>query len=322
MAADQSSTNENASNVNSQLAKQSRITARSSIYLSSFTNYARSTAYTLIDLPHTIGRDPMIPPLRLRRIIGQSDNYTTNRATLLKEYCSLTQNSSVLDVGCGCGSLAYSLLRYYNFKGSYDGFDIIEKFISWLKKSYSQYPNFRFKHANIYNHSYNKKGDTLAADFSFPYASNTFDVIFLNSIFTHMLPDDMIHYFSEIHRVLKPNGNCAISYFLLSNNRPSTLSNDPIRERFHDSGKGYFTTNPAYPEDATAYPEDEILALYTQNKLQLTQSIIYGGLQDVIVAQKALDCTPVTAYLHQPSNSSHVLAQRENRLISEDALSQ
>ncbi len=40
--------------------------------------------------------------------------------------------------------------------------------------------------------------------------------VLLTSVFTHMLPQDMDNYLSEVARVLKPDGRCLITYFLLN----------------------------------------------------------------------------------------------------------
>ncbi len=262
----------------------------------------RTTVLNLIDLSSR-QNDRLIPPLRLRRIIGQGEGYMVDRASLLKTFCDLKPTDSILDVGCGCGSLAYSLIRYYNFRGTYEGFDIIKEFTDWLKQNVTpKHPNFHFRHANVYSASYNSTAKIQPFNYKFPYPDNTFDSVFLNSIFSHLLPSSVENYLSEIARVLKPNGKSLVSYFLLSPLRPKALRDNEIRSRFIDSGKGYSTTNVLYPEDAVAYRQEYILSLYKKNGLVLDQPIVYGELQDWIIAKKPLQeltsafCKPVTAH--------------------------
>jgi SAM-dependent methyltransferase len=255
-----------------------------------FNVFIRKTARNLIldikDLPNR--NKPLIPPLKLRRIIGQSDNYMQDRTEPLKKYGNLTPNSAILDVGCGVGSLAYSLISYNNFQGRYEGFEIEKDFTDWLRKNITpKYPNYHFIYADIFNKSYNFSGKILPAEFRFPYDSSTFDIVFLNSIFTHMLPTEMEHYLSEINRVLKPEGRCLISYFLLSKERPKEIVENEIRSRFIDSGKSYWTTNLKFPEDATAYEQEYILCLYEKYKLKLAKPIAYSSYQDWVVATKS-----------------------------------
>lgn len=45
---------------------------------------------------------------------------------------------------------------------------------------------------------------------------SSFDFVFLTSVFTHLLPEDMNNYFSEVVRVLTHARRCLITYFLLT----------------------------------------------------------------------------------------------------------
>lgn len=227
-----------------------------------------------------------MPPLKLRHIIGQDDNFAWDRAWQLIEYCGLKPCDAVLDVGCGVGSMAKSLTRYLNSQGRYEGFDINKEFIDWLQANVTpKYPNFRFQHVDIWNSSYNPKGKVVASKFKFPYESNSFDIVFLGSVFTHMLPRDLENYFSEIARVLKPSGKCLITYFLLTPGR-QTINDHRLRAGFTDTGNGYSVINKAIPEEAVAYKQEYILNLYTKNKLEIIKPMRYGNLQDTIVAKK------------------------------------
>ena len=229
----------------------------------------------------------LIPPLKLRHVIGQDDNFALDRAWQLIEYCGLKPCDAVLDVGCGVGSMARSLVHYLDSQGRYEGFDINKEFIDWLQKNITQkHPNFRFKHVDIWNSNYNAKGKIVASKFKFPYESDSFDVVFLGSVFTHMLPMDLENYLSEITRVLKPNGKSLVTYFLLTPERQN-LTDDKLRTGFMDTGMGYSVTNRAVPEEAVAYKQEYILNLYKKNNLKIIPPIKYGNLQDAIVAKKS-----------------------------------
>jgi len=103
-----------------------------------------------------------------------------------------------------------------------------------------------------------------------------------------MLPGGVENYLSEITRVLKPSGKALISYFLLSPQRPKELKDEEIRSRFIDSGKGYSTTNLQYPEDVVAYRGEYVLDLLGKSDLLLERPIVYGEVQDWIVAKRNL----------------------------------
>src|SRR4029079_302816 len=78
---------------------------------------------------------------------------------------------------------------------------------------------FRFHHADIAGGAYNPSGRLTAGTYRFPFDDRSFDFVFLGSVFTHMLPEDVAHYLREIARVLAPGGTCAASFFLLADER-------------------------------------------------------------------------------------------------------
>src|SRR5205807_8842570 len=104
----------------------------------------------------------------------------------------------MLDVGSGTGRMARPLTRYLK-GGSYEGIDIVARSVQWCQRTYaSRYPNFRFHFADIYNKVYNPDGKHKASEYRLPFETSSFDFFFLTSVFTHMLPQDMEHYLSEV----------------------------------------------------------------------------------------------------------------------------
>ena len=120
----------------------------------------------------------------------------------------------MLDIGCGIGRMAVPLTRYLNEQGSYEGFDIVAEGIDWCtKKITPKYPRFSFHLADVYSQKYNPEGTFSASEYPFPFKDESFDLVFLTSVFTHMLPPDVENYMKEISRVLKRNGSCLITFF-------------------------------------------------------------------------------------------------------------
>ena len=260
----------------------------------------RSLVLDLLDLAEKPQKSSeLIPPLKLRHIIGEDDFTHSLYVRQLRVYCGLKSHEKVLDAGCGCGKLAIYLVGYLNSKGRYEGFDIIKDFIDWLQTNVTpRYPNFRFQHANVWNSSYNPKGKIAASEFKLPYESESFDVAFLGSVFTHMLPQDLENYLSEISRVLKPGSRCLISYFLLTPHTQSRVDKKLSKMNFMDTGRGYSTIDKVVPENAVAYKEEYILGLYKKNRIEVIKPILRGewsgiqnlqneGWQDIVVAKKA-----------------------------------
>jgi len=129
----------------------------------------------------------------------------------------------------------------------------------------------------------------------FPYESDTFDFIYLTSIFTHMLPKDMEQYFSEISRVLKKGGHCLITYFIMNDESLEYTKQQKSNIIFFDSGKGYYSPVKDVPEQAIAFQEKFIRELYTSYGLFFKEPVYYGSwcgrqeavdFQDMVIVTK------------------------------------
>jgi SAM-dependent methyltransferase len=74
----------------------------------------------------------------------------------------------------------------------------------------------RFFHADVTNAAYGRAAEgSSPAKYVFPFADESFDVVFLASVFTHMFPADIANYLQEIRRVLRPGGCVLASCFLI-----------------------------------------------------------------------------------------------------------
>ena len=189
----------------------------------------------------------------------------------------LLPSQRVLDVGCGCGKLARPLTKYLNSEGSYDGIDITREVINWCNERYQNYPNFRFHFADLYNERYNPKGAFKASNYKFPFQNNEFDVVFLGSVFTHMIPEDMENYLIEIARVMKPGGICLATYFILDEvsrqNIAAGLTSPKFAYEFKSPNCRVEVQH--LPEAAIAYDEGFLRGLYNQHGLTVEQ-IVHG----------------------------------------------
>ncbi len=244
------------------------------------------------------GGDELTPPKRLVSAVGGGDFEGVGQEFFkyFVELAGLKPNARILDVGSGSGRMAVPLTKYLNQDGSYDGFDIVPDGVKWcIKKITPKYPKFNFQLADVYNEVYNPQGTYQAADYRFPYPDESFDFIFLTSVFTHLLPRDMEHYLSEIVRVLKVNGRCFITFFLLNQESLQLTGEKRGVANFEYSGEGYKTVDPAHPEEAIAFPEEFIISLYGKYGLKVKEPIHYGAwcgrqnflsYQDIVIAVK------------------------------------
>jgi SAM-dependent methyltransferase len=247
----------------------------------------------------------LLPPEELRDWVGGGGAPAYKAVGVqflgyLVELCGLQPDDAVLDVGCGSGRIAVPLSSYLNRKGRYAGFDVSREAIAWCTENISgSHPNFDFRVADVQSGRYNPKGKYKSSDFRFPYPDGSFDVVFLASVFTHMLPPDVKHYMYEIVRVLKPGGRCLITYFLLNAESSALIKNGkgqaPILNFEHEM-QGARAAYVENPEAAIAYPEAFVRDLYGECGLELREPLRYGkwcgrtdgmSRQDVVIAVKS-----------------------------------
>jgi SAM-dependent methyltransferase len=122
----------------------------------------------------------------------------------------LQARDSIIDVGCGCGRLAYGLHEW--FPGRYVGVDITPSLIEFCQK---RFPRFEFYHLNAYSEYFNPHGSTDPEAARIPLPDASFDLAVLFSVYTHLLPDTFQRVTADVSRLVKPGGRCLASFFLL-----------------------------------------------------------------------------------------------------------
>ena len=202
-------------------------------------------------------RNPLIPP-RYLDFAGTFAGAGQEYVDYFKELCGLQPNHRTLDVGCGIGRVAAPLAGYLT-TGSYEGLDIVPSGIRWCQKNITpRYPRFRFQVSDIYNKMYNPGGRFKSVDYRFPFSDGEFDLVFLISVFTHLVPADLEHYISEISRVLRPGGKCLFTAFLLDDEARRGMAAGTSAFDFKYELNGFWTSDPVTPETAIAYEESTI----------------------------------------------------------------
>lgn len=195
--------------------------------------FARKIFFLPIDLYDSLtGKRGKYQPPKGDIYIGSGDFVEQGRLqlSLLKKYISLAKNDAVLDVGCGIGRTAAALTQYLGKEAVYEGFDVVEKGVNWCNaKIKKDFPNFNFIYVPLENDLYNHAGQK-ASEFRFPYPAQSFDKVFLFSVFTHMQVAEIEHYLNEIARVIKPGGACLATFFLYDHSNEGSISG---RSSFH-----------------------------------------------------------------------------------------
>ena len=225
--------------------------------------------------------DPFVPPVELM-FDGtiNAEDYQSIGMGFTSEYIvkrgRLKPHERVLDLGCGIGQKARVLKDWLNENGSYEGLDIVPTGIEWCQKAYAAIPNFKFTlEDRLYNSHYNSKGTISARDYSLPYEDEDFDLVFLASVFTHLVPDEFARYVSEISRVLKPGGRCVASAFLISDTTRALLQEGRGHIPFVEVDSRHFVWELENPSRAVALSEDFFRSTMRRCNLRICE-VCYG----------------------------------------------
>ena len=220
------------------------------------------------------GRDAIFPSRENIRKIGPINSLRefkelgVQSLKVLLNYTNIQPSSHVLDIGCGYGRLAIPLTRYLDHEGVYWGVDVMREAIEDCKYRFGEgYPNFGFQHVDFHNGLYNPEAGPRSSDSILPFPDNHFDTVFLFSVFSHMKPDDVSLYFSEIHRILRPAGMLMATCFLLTQDARAAIERGNTRRSFRFADDGFFVDTRESPESAIAYLPDQMDALIAASGL-------------------------------------------------------
>jgi len=227
--------------------------------------------------------DPLTPPLRLRLHIGPFLNSRVYRLSAernvlaLRELCDLETTAHVLDIGCGCGRMAAAFTRFLNRSGTYDGFDAAREPIEWCQENIaSRFSNFRFRCSDTFSPRYNPGGRVRAADLTFPYGDNRFDLTFAASVYTHMMPKEVANFVGETARVLRPGGLSFATFCLLNDRTLPLVAAGNSSPQLPHSLEDCRVRDLSDPASFIAQRETSIRALYSKAALRIIEPIRYG----------------------------------------------
>lgn len=120
--------------------------------------------------------------------------------------------ADILDFGCGV-KFTQAILQFDIPIKSYFGVDVSTKMIDYLKANVSD-GRFKFETVPFFNEMYNRKGEKMTATSSLPVKDKKFDLITLQSVFSHFNPTDLENALQIFERYLNPNGKIFFTCFV------------------------------------------------------------------------------------------------------------
>lgn len=223
----------------------------------------------------------LVPRGRLARQPGNASYEVVGRRWVetFQLWGGLQPTDRVLDVGCGAGRMAVALSEVMEPNAEYEGFDVDAEAIRWCQRKITpKWPTARFTLIDVSNEHYNARGSVDGSGLTFPYDDDSFDFIFLTSVFTHLLTPVVDRYLSEIARVIRPGGRVLSTWFLLNDDSRVAMASglsDIVFEHAVDDVSA--TSRIEDPEDALAYDEEAVRGWHELNGLELLEPVRYGG---------------------------------------------
>jgi 2-polyprenyl-3-methyl-5-hydroxy-6-metoxy-1,4-benzoquinol methylase len=127
--------------------------------------------------------------------VGGAKNYYRMGALerRLLEQLGMLDAAYLIDIGCGSGRLAQTLIDLSNLR--FLGVDVVPELVEYCRKTLRQ--DWRFE---------------VSTNFTIPEADGSADCVTAFSLFTHLLHEETFTYMKDARRVLKPGGRLVFSF--------------------------------------------------------------------------------------------------------------
>jgi ubiquinone/menaquinone biosynthesis C-methylase UbiE len=228
-------------------------------------------------------------------------------------YCPIEPDHSIVEVGCGVGRDAIQLTKMLSSHGRYLGVDIIAPSIRWCQDNITQrHPNFRFAHFDVKSQIHNSNGVLSTRDIRLPVPDASVDRVILQSVFTHMFEDDIVHYLKEFRRILHSDGAVFASVFLTDDASLAMAKETGQTLTFpFVYGDDCRINDERFPEGAVGYTEEALARMAQRGGMRFDQPIHRGfwcGRQGVTDGQDI--CILVPDRVTPPTGSARATVLR------------
>ncbi len=199
-----------------------------------------------------------------------------------------TRPLRILEIGCGPGTLAAALKRWYP-KAEITAIDRDSDFVAFARENH---PGVTFL-----------EGDATAL----PFPDNTFDVTISNTVAEHIEPGA---FYGEQRRVLRPGGLCLVlSARRGVTLRPACMADDEFEQAFW-----------AKAESIDHRLADYAVCRYPMNEAELPAAMEKHGFTRVSTGYAAINLTPDNPDIPRDLAHAMLAAHRANDLDSIDNL--
>jgi len=164
------------------------------------------------------------------------------------------RDSIVVDIGSGVGRAAVGLRDFgfhgAGFEGHYFGFDVDSEMVDWCRRNFPS-ERFTFTHLEAHSSIYSPESAARFPVIELGEAQGAADFVFSESLLTHLLEADVVHYLRLGYALLRPGGVLAMTFFC----RQYMEEIGALGGRWtfaHRRGSAY-VENERYSEAAVAY---------------------------------------------------------------------
>jgi len=153
-----------------------------------------------------------LPLLRSNEGLFSNEKYlseTISQINSLKRYSSLDE-ARILDFGSGQGRLLNGMMYSGVNFADYTGVDIDPVSVNWCIKNLQYNKNISFIWYNKKNERYNASGLNIEC---LPVRENYYDVVFSNSVFSHLNDIDVMLYSRLLYSTVREGGTLYLTAF-------------------------------------------------------------------------------------------------------------
>lgn len=218
-------------------------------------------------------------PVRLMAMTGAGvetwEGISANHIAHYERYCPIQATHNVLEIGCGVGRDAIPLASKLQ-GGKYVGVDIMKEHIEWCQNHITRrYPDFEFLYVDVRSDDYNPNGSLTTLDVDYSSIGLKFDRIILQSVFTHMLEEEVTHYLSQFRCMLAPEGVVFATFFILNTDKHRAAKQSARYKFLHMLHDGLFVQDLANPRRVVAYAAGALSRVLSASGLKM-QGLHHG----------------------------------------------